>query len=190
MEEELIPRHQLVHIGEEFRRGEAGVAGEDGVVGEVAGGQGGPVQVAHGLLQDIFRGAVVDGQGDPDFADLDVAHHAATQVEAVVIVQGDGGGPLLCLVAREILVIGSGLGHHLIVLVLTVVAHLGLIAGHRPGAVEFVVLIAQGGIEENANAHGKEKTDGNIYQFVQGLPPVLLVFLGVFLLDHQEDTGC
>ena len=80
----VVAGGQLVKVGKEPGAWQAAVAGDGAVGPDAADGEARPREMADGDLQHGLVGAVVDGQGDVDFRDVDVAHDAG----AVDIQQG------------------------------------------------------------------------------------------------------
>ena len=159
LEQEEVSRHQLVQVREQPRAGQAPVAGKHAVGPLAPYGQGGPLHVAHGDLQDRVARAVVDGEGAFDLRDVDIAHDAgAGDIQAVLI-------ELLIFFGKKV---GVGLFRQGGVVglrfapdpVVVRVVHGGHgvgVAGDGPRLVERVPIIAQRRVDQQAHAHDQHR---------------------------------
>lgn len=75
-DQELIPFHDLIQIGEELGAWETSVAGENGMRPLSSHGKAGPVQMADGDLEDALIGAVVNRERAFDCRNIHVTHNA------------------------------------------------------------------------------------------------------------------
>ncbi len=83
-----IPYFQITEIRKEFGTGVAGVACQNGMIPLSSNGKRRFRHMAHTFGQDFFGGSVIDGQVHIYLWDTDIAHHAAGDVQDLLIALG------------------------------------------------------------------------------------------------------
>ena len=158
---ERIALDQLVEIRKQLRARQPAVAGEHAVAAFAADGQAGPADVPGGDLEHVVVRAVVDGQGDIDGRDLDIAHDAgAADVQETVIfrllalgqeIAGLAGGERLVIVARGL--------QHGVVGVVRQALHVLCVAGDGAGGVQRVPVVADARVQKQGQPCGEQQNE-------------------------------
>ena len=160
---EQVPHHQFIDVGEQPGAGQAPVAGEDRVGPLAPHGEGRPVDVPHRHLEDLLRGAVIEGQVTVDGGDVNGAHHAvAPGVKLAVVVSQplrgeEGGAPF----PGPPVVVGQGVGQDPVILLLVQVGHLVRVVHDGSGLVEGVPPVADLGISQERKPHQEHHEQKN-----------------------------
>lgn len=139
------------------------MAGNHAVGAGAAYGEGAPFNMADGDLQHGVLDAVVDGQGDPDGRNLDIAHDAvAGDVQQIFVLPGFFLGGLIAVgVAAQRFVIGLRLCPNLLVGIIVHFSNCFRIAGNGPGLMEGVPPVAYGRVQQQGQPYKKDQQQHN-----------------------------